>query len=162
LQHDKNIIHRDLNAENVLYTCNGCVKVADFGFSTKVINRSDTLDWTPSVVLPLTPLLNSSGTSATSRLTPWASWGSPLLEGVYTLSPRVPGPCQRLIRGILKSVPADRYAVEQMLGCDWLLPVEYPWLVVPPVKSNKSNHILFVTYTWLADVNASVAKCLCF
>ena len=26
----------------------------------------------------------------------------------------------------------------------------------------KSNHILFVTYTWLADVNASVAKCLCF
>ena len=26
----------------------------------------------------------------------------------------------------------------------------------------KSNQILFVTYTWLADVNASVAKCLCF
>jgi hypothetical protein len=27
---------------------------------------------------------------------------------------------------------------------------------------SKSNQILFVTYTWLADVNASVAKCLCF
>ena len=27
-------------------------------------------------------------------------------------------------------------------------------------KSN--NYQLFVTYTWLADVNASVAKCLCF
>ena len=26
----------------------------------------------------------------------------------------------------------------------------------------KSNKIVFVTYTWLADVNASVAKCLCF
>ena len=26
----------------------------------------------------------------------------------------------------------------------------------------KSNQILFVTNTWLADVNASVAKCLCF
>ena len=31
------------------------------------------------------------------------------------------------------------------------------------IKSQiKSNQILFVTYTWLADVNASVAKCLCF
>ena len=27
---------------------------------------------------------------------------------------------------------------------------------------NKSNQFLFVTYTLLADVNASVAKCLCF
>ena len=26
----------------------------------------------------------------------------------------------------------------------------------------KSNQIVFVTYTWLADVNANVAKCLCF
>jgi hypothetical protein len=26
----------------------------------------------------------------------------------------------------------------------------------------KSNQMLFVTYTWLADVNVSVAKCLCF
>ena len=30
------------------------------------------------------------------------------------------------------------------------------------VNGIKSNQILFVTYTWLADVNASVAKCLCF
>ena len=30
------------------------------------------------------------------------------------------------------------------------------------MELNKSNQILFVTYTWLADVNASVAKCLCF
>ena len=29
------------------------------------------------------------------------------------------------------------------------------------VMQVKSNQILFVTYTWLADVNASVAKCLC-
>ena len=33
--------------------------------------------------------------------------------------------------------------------------VDQPYLI-------KSKHILFVTYTWLADVNASVAKCLCF
>ena len=35
-------------------------------------------------------------------------------------------------------------------------------LVYPAQLPVKSNQILFVTYTWLADVNASVAKCLCF
>ena len=29
-------------------------------------------------------------------------------------------------------------------------------------KQFKLNQILLVTYTWLADVNASVVKCLCF
>ena len=37
---------------------------------------------------------------------------------------------------------------------------------IPTVKhgggSIKSNQNVFVTYTWLADVNASVAKCLFF
>ena len=36
--------------------------------------------------------------------------------------------------------------------------------ITPVFQSNqiKSNDILLVTYTWLADVNASVAKFLCF
>jgi hypothetical protein len=29
------------------------------------------------------------------------------------------------------------------------------------LHSSRSNQILLVTYKWLADVNASVAKCLC-
>ena len=29
-------------------------------------------------------------------------------------------------------------------------------------SDEKSNQNVFVTYTWLADVNVSVAKCLCF
>ena len=35
-------------------------------------------------------------------------------------------------------------------------------LVMDHAPLVKSNQIVFVKYTWLADVNASVAKCLCF
>jgi hypothetical protein len=34
--------------------------------------------------------------------------------------------------------------------------------VTTVIEQIESNHILFETYTWLADVSASVAKCLCF
>ena len=36
------------------------------------------------------------------------------------------------------------------------------FLISTHAAAFKSNHIVFVTYTWLADVNASVAKCLYF
>ena len=43
------------------------------------------------------------------------------------------------------------------------LECEMPWIELNRLNYFKSNQILFVTYTWLADVNASVAsvaKCL--
>uniref|UniRef100_A0A6Q2YTB6 non-specific serine/threonine protein kinase n=1 Tax=Esox lucius TaxID=8010 RepID=A0A6Q2YTB6_ESOLU len=150
--HAKNIIHRDLKAENVLYACNGCVKVADFGFSTMVTNSSDTLDTfcgSPSYAAPelfrdecyLGPPVDVwamgvllffmvTGTMP-FRADTMGKLRRAVIEGVFTLPPWVPGPCQRLIRGVLKPVPAERYAVDQMVGCDWLLPVDYPWTVSP-------------------------------
>uniref|UniRef100_A0A6Q2YBC2 non-specific serine/threonine protein kinase n=1 Tax=Esox lucius TaxID=8010 RepID=A0A6Q2YBC2_ESOLU len=141
--HAKNIIHRDLKAENVLYACNGCVKVADFGFSTMVTNSSDTLDTfcgSPSYAAPelfrdecyLGPPVDVwamgvllffmvTGTMP-FRADTMGKLRRAVIEGVFTLPPWVPGPCQRLIRGVLKPVPAERYAVDQMVGCDWLLP----------------------------------------
>ena len=65
-----------------------------------------------------------------------------IIEGIYTIPPWVSGPCQRLIKGILKSVPVERCGVDQMLGCDWLLPVEFPWSWVPPEPMSPLQSLL--------------------
>jgi len=54
-----------------------------------------------------------------------------ILEGEYVLPARVPEPCRRLIRGLLRPQPADRCSVEQMMGCEWLLPVDFPRALEP-------------------------------
>uniref|UniRef100_A0A3B4GKB7 non-specific serine/threonine protein kinase n=1 Tax=Pundamilia nyererei TaxID=303518 RepID=A0A3B4GKB7_9CICH len=152
LQHSINIIHRDLKAENVLFTIDGCVKVADFGFSTQMSNCNNALDtfcgsppyaapelfrdesylgppvdvWAMGVLL----FFMVTGTMP-FRAETMGKLRRCVIEGNYTIPPWVPGPCQRLIKGILKLVPSERYAIDQMLGCDWLLPVEFPWSFLP-------------------------------
>lgn len=146
--HSLNIIHRDLKAENVLFSVSGCVKVADLGFSVRVSNRNHLLDtqcgsppyaapelfqdepylgppvdvWAMGVLL----FFIVTGTMP-FRAETMGKLRRCIIGGSYTIPPWVPTPCQRLLRGILKPCPLERYALDQMLGCDWLLPVEFPW-----------------------------------
>ncbi|KAI5625130.1 serine/threonine-protein kinase NIM1-like [Silurus asotus] len=166
--HDNNIIHRDLKAENILFTSNFCVKVADFGFSTNISNRCQMLDTFCGSPLYAAPELFKDEAYIGPPVDVWAmgvllffmvTGTMPfradtvpklrrcVLQGVYVLPIWVSAPCQRLIRGILKADPTERCGLDQMLGCEWLLPVE---ILRPIPHLNQLNpvHLLKVRQGW--------------
>lgn len=144
--HSKNIIHRDLKAENVFYAANGFVKVGDFGFST-YCKMSDTLNTFCGSPPYAAPELFKDENYIGSPVDTWAlgimlyfmitgvmpfradtvaKLKKCILDGHFTIPSYVSNTCQQLLRSVLKQSPSERYGIEQIQSAQWLQGQEYP------------------------------------
>ncbi|XP_041474916.1 serine/threonine-protein kinase NIM1-like isoform X2 [Lytechinus variegatus] len=144
--HSKNIIHRDLKAENVFYAANGYVKVGDFGFST-YCKMSDTLNTFCGSPPYAAPELFKDENYVGPPVDTWAlgimlyfmitgvmpfradtvaKLKKCILDGQFSIPSYVSSNCQQLIRNVLKQPPGDRFTIEQIKNSQWLQGQDYP------------------------------------
>ncbi|XP_073975379.1 serine/threonine-protein kinase NIM1-like isoform X2 [Rhodnius prolixus] len=138
--HERNIIHRDIKAENVFCGTRGVVKLGDFGFSTRVAANEDLRTFCGSPPYAAPELFRDESYSGrpvdiwalgvllffmTTGHMPFpadsiAGLKRSILLGVITAPAHLTLPCRTLIRGILRQTPKDRFSVDQIAGSEWM------------------------------------------
>ncbi|XP_077549168.1 serine/threonine-protein kinase NIM1 [Haemaphysalis longicornis] len=149
--HERNIVHRDIKAENVFIAGHNLVKVGDFGFSTQLRSRQEALSTFCGSPPYAAPELFRDQSYAGPCVDVWAlgvllyfvvtacmpfraqtvaALKKLILEGQYSLPEYLSDPCKRLIMSILQVSPMDRPTVADVGCSDWLqgqrLPEGYP------------------------------------
>uniref|UniRef100_A0A182QCT5 Protein kinase domain-containing protein n=1 Tax=Anopheles farauti TaxID=69004 RepID=A0A182QCT5_9DIPT len=139
--HSLGFVHRDIKAENVLLVSEERVKLADFGFSTQLVNGAwqhlDTFCGSPPYAAPE---LFSDDHYIGGPVDIWAlgillyfmlegcmPFKAPtvpllrtaVLKGEFVISSSLSVPCCRVIQRILVHTPSRRPTIDQLLDCQW-------------------------------------------
>ncbi|XP_028404598.1 serine/threonine-protein kinase NIM1-like [Dendronephthya gigantea] len=144
--HRKNIIHRDLKAENVFISGTCVVKVGDFGFSTSASAEAalNTFCGSPPYAAPelfkdefyfgpcvdiwaLGILLYFMVTGVMPfRAETVGKLKKSILDGMYFMPDFLTDSCKYLIRKILQLIPKDRLTIQQIKNSRWLQGETFP------------------------------------
>lgn len=161
-QHNKNIIHRDLKAENVFIAGPNLVKVGDFGFSTTTAkdNPLNTFCGSPPYAAPelfrdenyvgIYVDIWALGIMCYFMVTGVMPFRAEtvgklkkcILDGAYYLPDFLSDQCRDLIRNILRPVPSDRFSMEEVRRSKWLELEVFPeadpkYSLSPPANEQK-------------------------
>jgi len=145
--HQRNIVHRDIKAENVFLHINGTLKLGDLGFSTIVSSVEQQLNTFCGSPPYAAPELFKDDYYYGNSVDVWAlgvllffmvtgtmpfradtvgKLKRKILEGVFHVPDYVSEPCKFLICQILRPVPGDRFTIPEIMRNVWLEGASYP------------------------------------
>ena len=147
IQHQRNIIHRDIKAENVFLHINGTLKLGDLGFSTIVPTIEQQLNTFCGSPPYAAPELFKDDYYYGNSVDVWAlgvllffmvtgtmpfradtvgKLKRKILEGIFVVPDYVSEPCRFLICQILRPVAGDRFSIPEIMRSVWLEGCSYP------------------------------------
>uniref|UniRef100_A0A914VP01 non-specific serine/threonine protein kinase n=1 Tax=Plectus sambesii TaxID=2011161 RepID=A0A914VP01_9BILA len=183
--HAKNIVHRDIKAENVIFSSAGWVKIADFGFSCVAAAELHltTFCGSPPYAAPELfrdkdyrgPLVDIWATGILLHFmvvgqTPFrgetvAELKQQITDGFFTIPDYVTAPCQELIKGMLNMEPEKRITLYEIKNSVWLEKAKFPQAYLPcsPVPSDeelKTNPVAPKVWAGLQEFGVTSAMLL--